>query len=317
MLRPRRYRQHETIRRLIQETQLSKNDLILPLFVHNAKHSSPIQSLPGHFRYSEHDVLNQCETVISNGIPAIALFTYVEPSKKTSDCKEAINDSNLTCRITKKIKATFGDDLIVIGDVALDPYSLDGHDGLVKDGAILNDETIDILAKMALIQADAGVDIIAPSDMMDGRVTAIRQGLDANGFNNTLIMSYTAKYASQLYGPFRDALDSAPQEGDKKTYQMNPANRRMAAIEQKLDTVESADILMVKPATWYLDVISDFSATSDLPISAYHTSGEYAMLKYAQEKGILDFKLALHESLTSIKRAGASMIITYGALEAL
>lgn len=317
MLRPRRLRQNQAIRSLLEETVLSVNDFIVPLFVHDQLQSAEISSLPGHQRLDEISLLKKCESLLQKGFKAVALFPAVDEDKKSSDCLEAINESNFICHISKRVKNTFKDDLLVVGDVALDPYSSDGHDGLVKDGLVLNDETVDLLVKMAINQANAGVDILAPSDMMDGRVFAIRHGLDDTGHSDKIIMSYTAKYASSFYGPFRDALNSAPKAGDKKTYQMNPANFKEAMVELDLDLTEGADIVMVKPASMYLDVISSFSASNSMPVAAYHVSGEYAMLKAAAEKGWLDFDQALLETLTSIKRAGASLILSYGAEEAL
>ena len=275
----------------------------------------PIHSLDGHHRLDEISLLKHCEYALSMGIRSIAIFPSIDDEKKSSDCLEALNDNNLMCHVTRRIKKAFGDDLLVIGDIALDPYSSDGHDGLLRDGWVLNDETVAMLAKMACIQAAAGVDVLAPSDMMDGRVLAIREALDQSGFQDQLIMSYTAKYASSFYGPFRSALNSSPKEGDKKTYQMNIANRTEAAIELDLDVAEGTDIVMVKPAGHYLDVISDYRNSCGLPIAAYQVSGEYAMLKAAANAGVFDFDAALMEMLISIKRAGASIILTYGALE--
>jgi porphobilinogen synthase len=315
MIRPRRFRQNNVIRNLVQEIRLDTSNFILPLFIHDQVESVDIPSLSGHKRLDAISVLKQCELALTKGINAIALFPSIDDDKKTHTCEEALNEDNLMCTVTRRIKKTFGDDLMIVGDIALDPYSSDGHDGLVKDGQILNDETVEILAKMAVVQAESGVDILAPSDMMDGRVIAIRDLLDQNGFQNKLIMSYTAKYASHFYGPFRDALDSAPKEGDKKTYQMNFSNRLEAGLELDLDIAEGADIVMVKPASLYLDVISDYRSATTIPIAAYHVSGEYAMLKAAHEAGYLNFEDALFEVLTSIRRAGASIILTYGALE--
>tara|TARA_A100001015_G_scaffold321464_1_gene452351 strand:- start:1770 stop:2735 length:966 start_codon:yes stop_codon:yes gene_type:complete len=315
MLRPRRYRQTKLIRDLFQETHLQLSNLILPVFVHDQVEAVDIPMLDGHQRLDEISLLKYCENALKSGVCSIAIFPSIDEEKKTTDCLEALNDQNLMCHVTRRIKKTFGDDLLIVGDIALDPYSSDGHDGLVKDGTILNDETVEILAKMACIQANAGVDILAPSDMMDGRVVAIRDALDQAGFQQKLIMSYTAKYASSFYGPFRSALNSAPKQGDKKTYQMNIANRVEANIELDLDASEGADIVMVKPASYYLDIVSDFRNSCALPIAAYQVSGEYAMLKAAAKAGIVNFDDALLESLVCIKRAGASIILTYGALE--
>jgi porphobilinogen synthase len=277
--------------------------------------SVDIPALPGHRCLDVISMLKHCEYVLSKGIRAVAIFPSIEAIKKTSDCLEALNPDNLMCHVTRRLKKAFGDDLIIIGDIALDPYSSDGHDGLVLDGEVVNDETVDLLAKMAVVQAAAGVDILAPSDMMDGRVGAIRSALDEDGFHDRLIMSYTAKYASSFYGPFRQALNSAPKSGDKKTYQMNMANRSEAAVELDLDVSEGADILMVKPAGAYLDIISDYRHSCGLPIAAYQVSGEYAMLKAGAPAGVFNFEDALIETLMGIKRAGASLILTYGALE--
>ncbi|MGA0242347.1 MAG: porphobilinogen synthase [Candidatus Marinamargulisbacteria bacterium] len=317
MIRPRRLRQNQSIRDLVQDVYITANDLVLPLFVHDQLESRPILSLPGHQRWDAISLMKQCEQALNKGIKAVALFPSIDPDKKTSDCLEAINPDNLMCGVARRIKKAFGDDLLVIGDIALDPYSSDGHDGLVINGHVDNDQTVALLAKMACVQAAAGVDILAPSDMMDGRVLVMREALDEHGFQNHLILSYTAKYASHFYGPFREALDSAPQHGDKKTYQMNPANRLEANIELELDVAEGADMVMVKPASLYLDIISNYHSTTTLPISAYHVSGEYAMLKAADAAGVLDFNPALLEVLVAIKRAGASFIFTYGALEVL
>jgi porphobilinogen synthase len=292
-----------------------RQDLVLPVFVHDQVESVDIPALPGHRCLDVISMLKHCEYVLSKGIRAVAIFPSIEAIKKTSDCLEALNPDNLMCHVTRRLKKAFGDDLIIIGDIALDPYSSDGHDGLVLDGEVVNDETVDLLAKMAVVQAAAGVDILAPSDMMDGRVGAIRSALDEDGFHDRLIMSYTAKYASSFYGPFRQALNSAPKSGDKKTYQMNMANRSEAAVELDLDVSEGADILMVKPAGAYLDIISDYRHSCGLPIAAYQVSGEYAMLKAGATAGVFNFEDALIETLMGIKRAGASLILTYGALE--
>lgn len=317
MIRPRRFRRTKALRDLFQEHHLMQQDLVLPVFVHDQVESIDIPALPGHRCLDVISMLNHCEYVLSKGIRAVAIFPSIEAAKKTSDCLEALNPENLMCQVTRRLKKAFGDDLIIIGDIALDPYSSDGHDGLVRDGEVVNDETVDLLAKMALQQAESGVDILAPSDMMDGRVMAIRTLLDDEGHTDRLIMSYTAKYASSFYGPFRQALNSAPKSGDKKTYQMNMANRSEATVELDLDVTEGADILMVKPAGPYLDIISDYRHSCGLPIAAYQVSGEYAMLKAAADSGVCSFEDSLMETLIGIKRAGANMILTYGALEAV
>jgi porphobilinogen synthase len=316
MIRPRRNRRTKAIRNLLEEYILTPHDLIQPVFVHDQLEPADINALPGQQRYDQLTLLKHCETLLKSGISAIALFPAIDESKKTSLCQEALNEDNLMCQVTRRLKKTFGDDLVIVGDIALDPYSSDGHDGLVDNGVVLNDETVDILAKMAVIQAQSGVDIVAPSDMMDGRVAAIRQALDKADLQQTMIMAYCAKYASAFYGPFRDALNSAPKAGDKKTYQMNPSNRFEAGMELDLDIAEGADIVMVKPATMYLDIVSDFKHTSSVPVAAYHVSGEYAMLKLAAAQGLIDYNQALIEVLVSIKRAGASLILSYGAYEA-
>ena len=317
-IRPRRTRQTPAIRSMVQDTHVCAHDLVMPFIVHDQANPTPIPTLDGHYRWDISSLLRQCEQALTKGIRAVALFPCVDPAKKTSTADHATDPDNIMCQATRAIKQAFGHDLVVIGDVALDPYSSDGHDGLVApDGRILNDDTVSILADMAVVQARAGVDIVAPSDMMDGRVREIRRSLDDHNFQDTLIMSYTAKYASNFYQPFRDALDSAPSWGDKNTYQMDFHNRREAQIELDLDIQEGADMVMVKPAGLYLDIISDYRSATNRPVVAYHVSGEYAMLKVAEANGILEFEPALLEVLTAIKRAGASFILTYGALEIL
>lgn len=295
--------------------ELNRKDFVYPLFLVDGKNQKQaIDSMPGQFRWSIDQVLKICEETLKKGVEAVALFPAVEESLKDSKANEALNPGNLNCRAIKEIKKNFPE-LVVVTDIALDPYNSDGHDGLVKDGVILNDETVEILAKMAVLHADCGADIVAPSDMMDGRVLGIRQALDADGFSDRQIISYTAKYASAFYGPFREALDSAPKAGDKKTYQMSPASKKEALLECELDEEEGADILMVKPALPYLDIITDLKNHTLLPIAAYNVSGEYAMIKAACEKGWLDEQKAIGEALLSIKRAGADVIFTYFALD--
>lgn len=311
--RPRRLRSSFGIRSLVAETQLSVNDLVWPVFVQEDA-TSPILSLPGVFRYSLNDVVSACEQALLLGIKAVALFPVTKESDKDKLATQALNENNILCRAIRLLKKEFPQ-LVLITDVALDPYSSDGHDGFVENNKIINDRTVDCLAQMAVLHAEVGADIVAPSDMMDGRVAAIRFSLEKAGFTDTLILSYCAKYASSFYGPFRDALNSAPKMGDKKTYQMDYLNRKEALREAELDELEGADILMVKPALSYLDIISDLNQASLLPIAAYHVSGEYAMLKAAAEKGLLDYEKALLEVTSSIKRAGASLIFTYAALE--
>jgi porphobilinogen synthase len=321
MRRPRRLRRTDAMRRLVRETTLTPDHLVWPVFlVDGAKRLEPIDAMPGCFRHSVDQLTAACETALSVGIRAVDLFPKTDPAAKTPDAREALNPNNLNCRAVRAIKKQFPE-MCVITDIALDPYSSFGHDGLVSDrGVILNDETVDMLARMATMHAEAGADIVSPSDMMDGRVAAIRKSLDAAGRQDVSILSYTAKYASAFYGPFREALDSAPVDApnvprDKKTYQMNPPNSREAVIEALLDAQEGADILMVKPALPYLDVIARLRAQMHLPIAAYHVSGEYSMIKAAAKNGWLDERACMTEALTSIARAGADVIFTYAALD--
>jgi porphobilinogen synthase len=313
--RPRRNRQSAAIRELVQETTVSVQDLIFPMFlVEGAGVRSEVKSMPGIYRYSLDVLLEELREVTDLGINCIDLFPNYSEDKKDRYATESHREGTMYLDALKAIKDKFPD-LALMTDVAMDPYSSDGHDGLVENGQIVNDATLEILGKMAIAQARAGADILGPSDMMDGRVGYLRQVLDAEGFTNVSIMSYTAKYASAFYGPFRDALDSAPRFGDKKTYQMNPANRREALIEADLDMTEGADFLMVKPALAYLDIIRDLSNNFDLPIAAYNVSGEYAMIKAAAQNGWLDADRAMLETLLSIRRAGAKVILTYFAKE--
>ena len=273
-----------------------------------------IDSMPNIYRYSIDTMLGEIESCLKLGIQSFDVFPAYPDTLKDTIASESYNPETFYLKALREIKKEFPE-VCLMSDVAMDPYSSDGHDGLVKDGKILNDETLEILARMSLAQADAGVDIIGPSDMMDGRVGYIRELLDENGFTDTSIMSYTAKYASAFYGPFRDALDSAPKFGDKKTYQMNPANSQEALIEGDLDTEEGADFLMVKPALSYLDIIKLLKDNFPLPIAAYNVSGEYSMIKASAEKGWIDHDRAMLEVLLSIKRAGAKVILTYFAKE--
>ena len=273
-----------------------------------------INSMPNIYRYSIDTMLGEIESCLKLGIQSFDVFPAYPDTLKDTIASESYNPETFYLKALREIKKEFPE-VCLMSDVAMDPYSSDGHDGLVKDGKILNDETLEILARMSLAQADAGVDIIGPSDMMDGRVGYIRELLDENGFTDTSIMSYTAKYASAFYGPFRDALDSAPKFGDKKTYQMNPANSQEALIEGDLDTEEGADFLMVKPALSYLDIIKLLNDNFPLPIAAYNVSGEYSMIKASAEKGWIDHDRAMLEVLLSIKRAGAKVILTYFAKE--
>lgn len=317
MIRPRRNRKNIQIRNLIRENSVLVNDLLAPLFVIEGKNKRiPIKSMPGQFRLSIDELVKEVKLLKSLGINAVAIFPAVEDKLKTKDAKEAYNPSSLNQRAIKELKNKVPE-MLVMTDIALDPYSSDGHDGLVhpKTGEILNDETVDILCRMAIAQAKAGTDIVGPSDMMDGRVGAIRAALDESGFQQVSIMSYSAKYASAFYGPFRDALDSAPKKGDKKTYQMDFANIREAVREAHLDEMEGADILMVKPGLPYLDVLAELRRQTNLPLAVYNVSGEYAMIKAAAEKGWLDNDKCMVEMLTSFKRAGADIILTYFAKE--
>ncbi len=313
--RPRRNRKSETIRGMVRETSLSLESLIYPMFlVHGEQKKIAIDSMPGIYRFSADLILKEVEECMNLGIHSFVLFPAVENHLKDKEATYSYDKTNFYLRCIREIKAHFPE-CCLMSDVAMDPYSADGHDGYVESGKILNDKTLPILGKMALAQAEAGIDIIGPSDMMDGRVGYIRTLLDAQGFSETSIMSYTAKYASAWYGPFRDALDSAPKFGDKKTYQMDPANKKEALIEARLDEAEGADFLMVKPALCYLDVIHLLKENSNLPIAAYNVSGEFAMLKAAAERGWIDYSRAMPEMLLSIHRAGADVILTYFAKE--
>lgn len=317
MRRPRRNRASAAIRDLVAETNLTANDFIFPLFLLEGKNQkSEIKSMPGIFRLSEDHLLREIESCLKLGIKGFDIFPVVEDKHKDKKASKSYNPDFFYLKSLEKIKEKFPEAMIMT-DVAMDPYSIDGHDGIFQNGKILNDETLEILGQMALAQAATGIDMIGPSDMMDHRVGFIREVLDENGFTEVGIMSYTAKYASAFYGPFRDALDSAPKFGDKKTYQMDPANRREASIEAEQDDMEGADILMVKPAMSYLDIISDLRENSNLPIAAYNVSGEYAMIKAAGIKGWLDADSARDEMLLSIKRAGADIILSYFAKEFL
>ena len=314
--RPRRNRQSQAIRDLAQETRLTADDFIFPLFLlEGTDQRSEVASMPGIFRLSEDLMLKEIEECLKFGIKGFDIFPVVHEKHKGTRATKSHDPNFFYLQALKKIKSEFPEAMIVT-DVAMDPYSSDGHDGIVKDGEIVNDETLEILGTMALAQAETGIDMIGPSDMMDGRVGHIRQVLDKNGFENTGIMSYTAKYASAFYGPFREALDSEPKFGDKKNYQMNPANRDEAMLEAQLDFEEGADVLMVKPALAYLDIISDLKVNFPIPIAAYNVSGEYAMIKAAGEKEWLDAENTMMETLLSIKRAGADIILTYFAKEA-
>ena len=315
MRRPRRNRKSETIRSLVREHDVTVKDLVFPLFVTDGagvKHE--ISSMPGIFRLSKDLILKEVGECMKLGLKSFIIFPHVKESLKDTLATESYNPNSTYIQTIRAIKSNYPE-CCLITDVAMDPYSSDGHDGIVQDGEILNDETLDVLSKMAIAQAVAGADMIGPSDMMDGRVGYLREALDEHGFEKVSIISYTAKYASAFYGPFRDALESAPKSGDKKTYQMDPANSTEALVEGELDYYEGADILMVKPAGAYLDIIKTLYDEFDIPIAAYQVSGEYAMIKAAVEKGWLDNNKVRDESLLAIKRAGAKIIITYFAKE--
>jgi porphobilinogen synthase len=301
---------------LVRETSLSPSHFILPLFViEGKKRREAIASMPGVFRLSRDLIVAEARRAQKLGIPAVALFPVIPDKRKDRRATESKNPDGLLQNTLRELKSALPG-LTVISDVAMDPYSSDGHDGLVRNGKILNDETLPILAEMALSQAAAGADLVAPSDMMDGRVGYLRRALDQAGHTETGILAYSAKYASSFYGPFREALDSAPRHGDKKTYQMDSANRREALREALLDVKEGADMVMVKPALPYLDVLSDVKAAVKVPVAAYQVSGEYAMIQAAGKLGWLDADQAMLEALLCIRRAGADAILTYAAVEA-
>jgi porphobilinogen synthase len=309
--RPRRLRKNPAIRDMVQEHHLLPSDLVWPVFVKEGRgKKEDIASLPGCQRLSPDICLEEVGKLVDLGLRAVEIFPGIEESLKTAKGEEAVNPKGLVPQVVRQLKKQFPG-LLVITDIALDPYSSDGHDGIVRGGEILNDETVVVLAEQAKMHAEAGADFVAPSDMMDGRVGWIRKQLDEAGFKNTGIISYTAKYASCFYGPFREALESAPRFGDKKTYQMNPMNAREALREAKLDQTEGADVLLVKPALAYLDIIHAIKQKTYLPVAAYNVSGEYAMVKAAAQNGCLDETRAVMEILGSIKRAGADMIFSY------
>jgi len=312
--RLRRNRQTDWSRRLVRENAVTPSDLIWPMFVLDGEKSrQAIASMPGVNRFSIDLLLGEVERACELGIPVVALFPYTDPVLRNESGSEAVNPNNLVCRAVREIKTRFPD-IGILCDVALDPYTVHGHDGLMKDGIILNDETVDVLVKQSIVQAQAGCDIIAPSDMMDGRIGAIRHGLDESGFKDVQIMAYSAKYASGFYGPFRDAVGSGGfLKGDKKTYQMDPANSDEALREAALDINEGADMVMVKPGMPYLDVVYRVKTEFKVPTFVYQVSGEYAMLRAAAERGWLDFEKTMMESLTAFKRAGADGVLTYAA----
>ncbi len=317
--RLRRNRQCAWIRELVCENTLTVADLIWPMFViPGDNQSTAVASLPGVSRHSIDRLLNEVSQAIDLGIPAIAIFPVTPTSLKTDDGREATNTNNLICSTVREIRNRFADRIGIICDVALDPYTSHGHDGLLVDGCIVNDETVDVLCRQAIVQAEAGADVIAPSDMMDGRVGAIRAALDGAGFQRVLIMSYAAKYASAFYGPFRDAVGSKGSlgTGDKKTYQMQPSNSDEALHEVALDLREGADIVMVKPGMPYLDIVCRVKQEFAVPTAVYQVSGEYAMLSAAAANGWLDLRSTALESLLAFKRAGADMILTYFAAQA-
>jgi len=319
-IRPRRNRRSAAIRSLVRETLLHPGDFVQPLFIQEGTTNDPIASMPGVTRWCEKDVVAEVLALHQVGVPAVVLFPKIDDSLKTSDAAECHNPEGLIPRVIRAIKAACPE-MCVITDIALDPYNADGHDGLVEKSAdgslvIVNDATVDVLCQQALCHAAAGADIVSPSDMMDGRVAALRAALDASGHTDVSILSYSAKYASAYYGPFRGALDSAPKAGDKKTYQMDYANAREAVREILLDEAEGADMVMVKPAGAYLDIIAAVRQHTTLPVAAYQVSGEYLMIESAAAAGWLDRKAIILESLTAIKRAGADIILTYYAKEA-
>ena len=315
--RNRILRQSPSIRNMVAETTLTPNDFIAPLFIDEGENIAfEIPSMPGYYRYSIDNTIKEIKELWSLGIKSVLLFIKAPDELKDNTGKEAWNDNGLMQRSIKAIKNAFPE-MVVMTDVALDPYSSYGHDGIVENGEIVNDPTVEALVKMSLSHAKAGADFVAPSDMMDGRIGAIREALEQNNFTRTGIMAYSAKYASCFYGPFRDALDSAPGFGDKKTYQMDYANRLEAIKEAVMDEEEGADIIMVKPAMAYLDIIREVKNSVTLPVSAYHVSGEYAMIKAAAKMGWLNEDKAILECLTSIKRAGADLIATYFAKDAV
>ncbi len=316
--RPRRNRKSQVIRDMVQETRLTAHDFIYPLFIIEGQNQQlEVKSMPGIYRYSADRVIDEVGAAVELGINAFAPFPSINDGLKDRLARESTNLNGLYLKAVAGIKRQFPE-VAIMTDVAMDPYSSDGHDGVVDvdSGEILNDASLEVLGQMALAQARAGADIIGPSDMMDGRVAWIRDVLDSNGFSHVSIMSYTAKYASAFYGPFRDALDSAPKKGDKKSYQMNPANRLEALRELALDETEGADMVMIKPALSYLDIIREVKNHTHLPVTAYNVSGEYAMVRAAALNGWVDGEKTMMEVLMSIKRAGADAILTYFAKDA-
>ena len=309
--RPRRLRRNESIRAAVAETNFTLSQLVKPLFIQSqTKHKTEIKAMPGQYRFSLDEALCEIDFSIKSGVKSFALFPVIPPAKKDASGSNALAKNNLAAVAISKIKKTFPG-CVLYADIALDPYTSHGHDGILQNGKILNDESVGLLVRQALLMAEAGADFVAPSDMMDGRVGAIRSALDQNNFAETGILSYTAKYASNFYGPFRDALSSAPKSGDKKTYQMDYRNKNEALVEARLDFEEGADILMVKPALAYLDIIQLLKQNFSLPIAAYQVSGEYAMIKFAAKAGVINESNTILESVYAIKRAGADIIFTY------
>ncbi|KKJ75864.1 delta-aminolevulinic acid dehydratase [Kiloniella litopenaei] len=316
VVRPRRIRTDDWTRRMVAENRLSVDDFIWPVFLQENNGTSDVPSMPGVKRYGPDCLVDAIAEAVELGIPAIALFPYNNPETKTEDCREAYNPDNLICQATRSIRKHY-QEIALIGDVALDPYNSLGHDGIVKDGVILNDESVEILCRQALVQAEAGCDYVGPSDMMDGRIGAIRDTLDEAGYTYTKIMAYSAKYASGFYGPFRDAVGAkGALKGDKKTYQMDPANSEEALRLVENDLQQGADMVMVKPGIAYLDIIQRIKNTFGVPTMAYQVSGEYAMIKAASANGWLDHDAVMMESLMAFKRAGTDAVLTYFALEA-
>jgi porphobilinogen synthase len=317
--RMRRVRRHDWSRRLVRENTLSIDDLIWPIFLRDGRgEREAIGSMPGVHRLSVDLLADAVGDAVALGIPAVALFPATDPKLKSDACEEAVNPENLVCRAVRAVKAAYGDKIGVICDVALDPYSSHGHDGLIRDGYVVNDETVAMLQKQAVVQAEAGCDVIAPSDMMDGRVGAVRRALDEAGFIDVQVMAYAAKFASAFYGPFREAVGSATNlgMGDKRTYQMDPANSDESLREVALDLAEGADSVMVKPGMPYLDIVRRVKDAFGAPTFAYQVSGEYAMICAAAANGWLDREKAMMESLLAFKRAGADGVLTYFALDA-
>lgn len=311
--RHRRLRSNSSLRALVRENEITVNDFIVPLFiVEGTGVKEEIPSMPNYYRFSLDTLTEEIKEIVALGLKSVLLFVKVPDGLKDNKGTEALNSEGLMQRTVKHVKS-IAPELVVMTDVALDPYSSHGHDGVVEDGEIVNDITVTILAKMAVSHAEAGADFVAPSDMMDGRIMAIREALDKSSYTNTAIMSYSAKYASAFYGPFRDALDSAPGFGDKKTYQMDPANRLEAIKEIQTDVAEGADIVMVKPGMPYMDIVRDAANEVDIPVAVYQVSGEYAMIKAAVEKGWLNEEQVVMESIMAFKRAGASLIASYFA----